>query len=242
MGQVAHIYSKDYLQDKRLRRMMESEFPHVKVRLTSYELGLMRDAMKNLVGEPLIHMVRVSPAQYLSFGMLMVRKNHKGEDSNYSDWGMMIGGSCHWCFHGPDGFSLGTDNFGPEKERHDEHAKPFYSRLNNDSIVVESIQIFDDGSQVLSFGEGYSLTIRMPEAVCRYSEPWRFMPRVNDFRGHLCLTEFGMKWGFRLAGLRKTNAKARNERRKEIIYHPGMRLKKKFNRADQAAKRRSIQN
>ena len=99
-----------------------------------------------------------------------------------------------------------------------------------------------DGKQVLSLSDGFSLTIKMPDGVSRYSEPWRFMPRVNDFRGHLCLTEFGMKWGFRLAGLRKTNAKARNERRKEIIYHPGMRLKKKFNRADQAAKRRTIQN
>jgi hypothetical protein len=237
VGKVGHIYSKDYIQEKWLLRLMEGKYPPAKVRVSAYHIELLKDAFQNLVGEPLIPMVRVSSAQYLSFGLLKVRKNHKGEDSNYSDWGLMIGGSCHWCFKGPDGFSLGTDDFGPENERRDEHAKPFYARLGNDPIIVESFEILENGTQILSFSDGYTLTIRVPRSVSRYSEPWRFMTPRDDFRGHLVMTEFGLKWGFRLVGPRSTNAKARRSRRLEIKDHPGKRLKKQFNRADQARRR-----
>ncbi len=194
--------------------------------------------MENLVGEPLTYMFRVSTAQYLRFGEQEPDKNYKSEEDSESYWALMIGGSCHWRFDGPCGFALGTDDFDQDKELRDEHADEFYDRLDEDPLIVTSIEVLPDGMQVLSLSDGFSLTIKMPDGVSRYSEPWRFMPRVNDFRGHLCLTEFGMKWTFRLAAPRKTNANARNERRKEIKYYPGRRLKKRFNRADQVALRR----
>ncbi len=232
----------DRILNRKTRNWYEIEWPESRVRLTSYQLGLIRDAMENLVGEPLTKMGRLSSAQYLRFGEEKPYKNYKGDHETRSDWGLWIGGSCHWQFAGPDGFLLGTDDFGPEGEKLDDHADEFYDRLDEDPLFVTSIEVLPDGKQMLSLSDGFSLTIKLPRGVSRYSEPWRFMPRVNDFRGHLCLTEFGMKWGFRLAGLRKTNAKARHERRKEIKYYPGTRLKKRFNRADQVAKRRKNQN
>ena len=191
----------------------------------------MRDALKDLVGEPLTHMVRASPSQYLSFGEQKPSKNSKGEDSTKSDWGLMIGGSCHWCFQGPNGFSLGTDDFGPDRARRDEHAEPFYSRLNKDPIIVESIEIHADGIQSLSFSEGFTLTIRMPDGVGRYDEPWRFMPRRDDFRGQLVLKEFGLTWGFRSNGPRCTRCTALSWRRMSIKSRPGRRSRSKFTRA-----------
>lgn len=235
MGEVeSEAKSKKPALDKRLLRIFEVEWPKARVRLTNYELALLREALENLVGEPLTYMVRLSTAQYLSFGVQKPCKDLKGDDSTRSDWGLMIGGSCHWKFEGPNDFRLGTDDFGPEGERRDEHAKPFYSRLNKDSIVVDKVQILEDGTQVLSFTDGFSLTIKMPDGVSRYSEPWRFMPPRHDFRGHLCLMEFGLKWGYKLNGPRQTNARARYSRRNQIKYEPGTRLKKAYNRADQA--------
>jgi hypothetical protein len=238
MGKVETSPSgTDRSLDRKTRSWYEIEWPESKVRLTNYQLGLIKDALGNLVGEPLTKMGRLSSAQYLRFGVEKPSKNYKGDHETRSDWGLWIGGSCHWQFAGPDGFLLGTDDFGPEGERLDDHANEFYDRLDEYPLIVTSIKVLSDGMQVLSLSDGFSLTIKMPDGVSRYSEPWRFMPRVNDYRGHLCLTESGMKWGFRLAGRRMTNAKARHERRKEIKYYPGTRLKKRFNRADQAARR-----
>lgn len=201
---------------------------------TAYQIGLLENALGSLVGEPMTSMFRVSTAQYLCFGVENPSENHIGEDDNRSDWGLMIGGSCHWRFEGPDGFTLGTDDFGPDKELRDEHADDFYDRLENNPLIVRSIEILQDGVQVISLSDGYSLTTRMPDSVSKDSEPWRFMPQLHDFRGHLCLTEFGLRWGFRLVRMRKTNAIARCSRRKEIKYYPGTRLKKRYNRAEQA--------
>lgn len=221
-------------EDGKIRRIFEIEWPKARVRLTSYELSLMRDALRNLLGEPLTNMVRVSTAQYLRFGVEKPCKDYKGEDDTRSDWGLMIGGSCHWRFEGPNGFKLGTDDFGPDKDLHDEHADDFYDRLGDDPLVIRSVEVLLNGTQIFALSDGYSLTIRMPEGVGRYGEPWRFMPPRDDFRGHLVLTEFGLKWGFRLIGPRNTRGTRLKWRRMSIKSRPGIRRKRRINRAERA--------
>jgi len=203
--------------EARLRRKFDAEDRPVKVRLRPYDIELLHDALENLVGQPLTHMVRAGGAQYFSFGEQKPRKNYMGEDSTGSDWGLMAGTSCHWLVTGPDGFQVGSDDFYPERK--DEHAKPFYDLMGSSPIVVQSVVVTDDGVQHLAFSEGYSMVIRMPESVSRFGEPWRFRPPRSDFRGHLVLREFKLVWGFRNPKRPPYYLRSRKNRRVRRTHH-----------------------
>lgn len=201
----------------------------VTVRLTSYQVDLMRDALAKLVGEPLTHMVRFG-SQYFSFGIQRPYKDLRGEERTRSDWGLVVGGDSQWCITGPNGFSLGTENFGPEKERRDEHAKPFYALMYSSPIVIESVQVDDDGTQYLTFSDGYVLKIEIPKDMEVGAEPWRFMTKNGDFRGHLVLNEFGLVWTFRFPSRKRKNPRQRRNntparRRYRKSYQPQWRAR-----------------
>lgn len=215
---------------RRMVRVMARLERAVTVRLTPYQIDLIRDALANLVGEPLTHMVRLGASQYFSFGVQRPYKDFRGEEGTRSDWGMMVGGSCHWILTGPDDFSLGTDDFGPERERRDEHAKEFYALMDSSPIAIESVQIDDDGTQYLTFSDGYALKIQLPKEMEAGEDPWRFMPQESDFRRHLVLTEFGFIWTFRLRGRKRKNPKLRRNntparRRYRKSYQPPWRAR-----------------
>ena len=204
---------------------MLSNPSRVKVRITPHQVELIREALQNLVGEPLTHMVRALGMQYFRFGVQRPCKDYNGEEATQADWGIMVGSKSYWQVEGPDGFLLSSDNFPKDQERTDLHAKEFYNRQGTNPLVVLETTVSDDGSHSLLFSEGYRLKVRFPETLGKYEEPWRFMTPTSDFRGHLVLEQFVLRWGFRFPGIRRTTCLAISARRSQILSRPGKRSK-----------------
>ena len=82
-------------------------------------------------------MYRCVGIQGLQFGTQRPAKTRRGTDTTVSDRTLVL--SCEWLFTGPEGFAFGAKDFRPE--RRDDHAAPFYARLDTDPLVVRSVAV-----------------------------------------------------------------------------------------------------
>ncbi len=140
-------------------------------------------ALEPLHGEPLSDMWRLGGLQAFEFGIQRPAKNRRGQDITCADLRLHI--ACFWRITENEVEILASADFGPNKSRRDEKAKPFYESLETDPPVVEAIEADDTGGFVLQMTSDFTLTVR-PDEINEEpdSEQWRFLPkdkRTNHF-------------------------------------------------------------
>lgn len=143
-----------------------------------------------LVGKPLSDMRRYVGYQNFEIGEQKPKKNHKGDDITMADWSLES--NSRWRVEGPNGFVLSWEHFDPE--RRDEHAAPFYARLEDDPLIVQTVELHIDGVLRLSLSEGFTLTFEPWPFEDEDVIDWGFMPPDDDTRGDLRLTAEGLGW------------------------------------------------
>lgn len=158
------------------------------------EVAEAQEALSNLIGLPLTDMSRYFEFQKFEFGEQKSHLNHRGEETSWSDWGLVV--ACEWQVEGPDGFVLGHVHFGPDA-RTDDHADSFYELLDSDPLVVEEVQVRVGGAVSFRLTRGYSLELDPRSSDVEY---WRLMPPEGDPRGHLVFAPDGLEWSGKQQG------------------------------------------
>ena len=144
----------------------------VKIQFTDDERRDVHKALSALIGMPLSDMIRYCGWQRFEFGEQIPAKNKRGEDVTISDWAISL--NCPWRIEGPDGFSLTSEDFEPE--RHDDHAEAFYDRFESDPISVESVSVESNGALTFFFSEGFVLNAKPANELEPEFEEWWFFP------------------------------------------------------------------
>ncbi len=150
--------------------------------------------LKPLIGQPISDMWRMY-FQAFEIGVQKPCKNRKGQDITRADLSLHV--ACNWditCNNEP---IVGSQDFGPWPERHDEHAKPFYNILGKPELTIKCIRADNSGSLWLQTTCGYTLHIATdppdtPQDPDNDSEQWRFLPENQD-EHHFVITASGIQ-------------------------------------------------
>lgn len=125
--------------------------------------------LRPLVGLPLSDMRRVSILgwQIIEFGEQKPDVNRKGQAITRADWTVRI--SCHWRIVDP----FGEEVLSNERPNGDQAAS-YFERMEAESLIVESIRGYEDGSVLFVLAEGYQLLI--DARLDQGGEQWRLLP------------------------------------------------------------------
>jgi len=136
------------------------------------EKAQIEQTLRPLVGLPLSDMGRFAGWQRFEFGPQKPFINTKEQEATKADYAIDV--SCGWRIVGPEGIVVGSDDYGPGSERHDEQAKPFFRMLAQSPPVVESVRVDAVGSVHFALTGDYSLDI-LPMGGSQ-EDRWIFLP------------------------------------------------------------------
>ncbi len=160
--------------------------------LTVADLAHANETLQALVGLPLTDMWRYGEFQKFELGEQKPFVNRKGQAVTRADWGLVV--NCKWRIEGPASFILCSDHFDSEQGRQDSHAKEFYHSLRKVPPVVRAVEVRANGELMLSFTNGYSLSMEPIENRDIDDENWRLMPPEEDSRSDLVLWSGYLDW------------------------------------------------
>lgn len=135
------------------------------------EKAQIEEVLHSLVGLPLSYMGRFVGWQRFEFGPQKPFINKKGQEATKADYAIHV--ACGWRIVGLEGIIVGSDDYGPGSERHDDQGKPFFRMLAQSSPVVESVSADDVGSVHLALTGGYRLDVLPMGAI--QAEQWIFL-------------------------------------------------------------------
>lgn len=136
------------------------------------------ETLKPIIGEPLSDMWRYAGFQVFEFGIQRPAVNRKGQPITRSDWA--LGACCTWSICGTEGRVLSSEDFGPDGERHDEAAAPFYQLVDDSSLIVRAIEVGERAQVRFVLSQGFALDIVL-DSDDPQEDQWHFHQR--DRRG-----------------------------------------------------------
>ena len=135
-------------------------------------------ALRPLVGLPLSDMGRFTSWQRFEFGPQKPFVNVKGREATKADYAVHV--ACGWRIVSPEGIVVGSDDYGPGGERHDEHGKPFFRMLAQTPPIVKAVRADDVGGLHFVLTDGYRLDI-LPMGTIQAAQ-WIFLtPGAGTF-------------------------------------------------------------
>ncbi len=135
------------------------------------EAAQIEQVLHPLVGLSLSDMGRFVGWQRFEFGPQKPFINKKGQEATKADYAIDV--VCGWRIISPEGVVVGSDDYGPGMERHDEQGKPFFRMLSQSPPVVESVRADNVGSVHFALTGGYRLDILPMGAI--QAEQWIFL-------------------------------------------------------------------
>lgn len=146
-----------------------------------------------VIGQQISGMYRYLGSQRFDIGPQQCVINRRGNEVWKSDTALIL--SCQWKIAGSVGHIVGSDDFGPGRERRDSaEAKAFYRLVDKeeDLIWIQGVEGKNDGSIHFTLNDNFTLTLLAEplkqamvldpkEAEMRLlafedDELWRFMP------------------------------------------------------------------
>ncbi|MGC4045083.1 MAG: hypothetical protein QM758_14930 [Armatimonas sp.] len=146
-----------------------------------------------VIGQQISSMYRYLGSQRFDIGTQQYVKNQRGKKVWKSDAALVV--SCFWEIAGLDGPIVGSDDFGPGRERRDgDEAQAFYKLLPLDRIWIHGVESKNNNGFQLRLSHGFTLTVlpippvydlvvgaeevELRASVFYEDEFWHFMPNI----------------------------------------------------------------
>lgn len=148
-----------------------------------------------LVGKRFSDMMRYAGWQRFEFGEQKPTINRKGRSLRTSD--LAIAAACHWRITQNGNPVVSADDFGPDRERRDDSAMPFYAALPDKGPIIERLTVGERGELLFVCSDGISLEIDATRPLHTWlweneNALWRFLSGDKNDWG-LVLTTDGIE-------------------------------------------------